>query len=228
MIRGRRPLACHHEAGHAVARWWLGFHSDDVVVLTIDEAQAGVVVVDRKGNSHRCEGHAGGYDIHMPMMRERLTVMPADDPYRDDFTARAARRTEMALVELYAGAYAEARYTRRPALACFLAGGDGDLDAARRIAAEWFETEDDAKAARHRADDIARALMRSPKGWAATRAVAAALLDRGRITGRDVEALCDAAYGGSLEYDRWDTAWPPTPAQIRSGFLPVREARRAA
>lgn len=34
--RGRRPLACHHEAGHALAHWWLGFHVDASAVLILD------------------------------------------------------------------------------------------------------------------------------------------------------------------------------------------------
>ena len=42
--RGRRPLTCHHEAGHAVARWWLGFHLDDATVLSVEEVRAGVTL----------------------------------------------------------------------------------------------------------------------------------------------------------------------------------------
>ena len=101
--RGRRLLTCHHEAGHAVARWWLGFHSDDVVVLTVDELRAGVVVMDRRGNEHHCEGHAGGYDIHMPMARAMVARMAPDDPERPWFIGQATRRAEMEMVTSYAG-----------------------------------------------------------------------------------------------------------------------------
>ncbi len=50
MIRtkGRRRLACYHEAGHALARWWMGFHTENVVVLTVEQVRAGVTVLDRR------------------------------------------------------------------------------------------------------------------------------------------------------------------------------------
>ncbi len=224
--RGRRPLACHHEAGHAVARWWLGFHSDDVAVLTLDEVRAGEMLADRRGREYRCEGLLNGYDISIPLARETLSGRV--EPDRTWFARQVERRTEMALVELYAGFWAEARYRRRSSLICVLGGGSQDLAQAREVAAAWFDTEEACSAAHSRTERIARALARSPKAWAAVQAIAAALFDCGRIDGDEVDALSSAAYGGSLDYDRWAEAWPPTPAQIRAGFLPVREARQAA
>ena len=121
----------------------------------------------------------------------------------------------------------EAAYRRRSSLHCFLAGGTGDHDNARAIAASWHEAEADQRAARDRADRIARVLVRSPKSWTAVQAVAAALLGRGRIDGDEVDALCSAAYGAPFAYDRWAEAWPPSPAQIRGGFLPAERQRAA-
>ncbi len=105
---GRRPLACHHEAGHAVARWWLGFHVDDVAVLSVEEVRAGEMLADRRGREHRCEGLLNGYDISIPLARETLSGRV--EPDRTWFARQAERRTEMALVELYAGFWAKARY----------------------------------------------------------------------------------------------------------------------
>ena len=70
--RGRRPLACHHEAGHAVSRWWLGCHIDDVTVLTAEEVLAGVTLFDRRGHEHRAEGLLNGCDIQIPLARETV------------------------------------------------------------------------------------------------------------------------------------------------------------
>ena len=226
--RGRRPLTCHHEAGHAVARWWLGFHTDDVAVLTVDEVRGGAMLPDRRGREHRCEGLANGYDIHFPHAREQVCGSWDSADHRASFILSAGRRADMALVELYAGGYAEARFLRRSAFACFLSGGGGDVDQAREIAADWFDTQADQQAAHARAETIARAFVRSPKGWAAIKAVAGALLGRGRIDGDEVDALCSAAYGAPFAYDRWAEIWPPTAEQIRSGHLPFRERKEAA
>ena len=53
---------------------------------------------------------------------------------------------------------------RRPVLERFLAGGMGDVSAVDGVAAGWFDGEDVQRAARARADGIARPLVRSPKG----------------------------------------------------------------
>ena len=57
--RGRRPLTCHHEPGHAVARWWVGFHSDDVAVLAVEKVRAGETLPDRKSRPQRCTEPSG-------------------------------------------------------------------------------------------------------------------------------------------------------------------------
>ena len=223
MIRthGRRPLTCHHEAGHAVARWWLGFRTDDVAVLTVDAVLAGETLADRRGRAQRCEGLVNGYDIHIPTAREQMAGLWDSVAHRANFVSQASRRAEMAIVELYAGPYAETRYTKRSALDRFLAGGMGDVNAVREIAAGWFATEDEQK--------VTRAYLgRSPLGWAPLLAFPPPLLGGGRLDGDEVDTLCSATYGAPFAYDRWAECWPPSPAQIHAGFLPAREARQAA
>ena len=100
----------------------------------------------------------------------------------------------MALVELYAGSWAEARYRRRSSFECVLGGGRQDFAQAKEVAEAWFKTEEARTAAHSRAEQIARTLVRSPKGWTAVQAVAGALLDRGRLDGDEVDTLCAAAY----------------------------------
>ena len=139
----------------------------------------------------------------------------------------------MALVEPSAGAQAEARYRRRSSLACILAGGCQDSAQAKGVAAAWFDTEQARSAAHARAETIAGALVRSPTGWVAIRAVASAVLDRGRIDGDEIDGdeidvLCAAAVGQPFRHGAWDGAWPPTSARIRAGVIPERASRQAA
>jgi len=124
----------------------------------------------------------------------------------------------MALMELYAGPFAEARFRKCSALACFLLGGDQDMAQAREIAAAWFDEEVDRRAAHFRADRRAAALVRSRKGWMAISALASAVFRKGEIDGDEVDALCAGVYGGEFRYGGWDKAWPPTLEQIRDGI----------
>ena len=202
--RGRRRLTCHHEAGHAVARWWLGHLSDEAVVLTIDEVRAGITIPGRRGQQQHAEGAVNGYDLVEPGMRGQ----------------ELAFRTEANLVEMLAGPCAEARYRRQSLSWCLFEGGAVDLAEMARLRREGFGDGPEGEQAVARAEGIALSLVRSRKGWAAIQAVAGILLDRGRINGGDVDALCSAAYGTPYAYDRWAGAWSPTLAQIRSGYLP--------
>ena len=83
MIRttGRRPLTCHHEAGHALVRWYFGHRTDRAVVLTVEEVCAGRQVENRRGVMVACEGLVDGYDIStLPrqIVRSRLVGVPQD------------------------------------------------------------------------------------------------------------------------------------------------------
>ena len=210
-IHGRRPLTCHHEAGHAVARWWLGHLSDEAVVLTVAEVRAGVTIPGRRGRQQHAEGAVNGYDLVEPSMQGR----------------ELAFRTEASFVEMLAGPCAEARYRRQSLSLCLFEGGARDLAEMARLRRDGFGDGQEGEQASARAVGIALSLVRSPMGWAAVQAIAAALLDRGRIDGGDVDALCSVAYGTPYAYDRWAEAWPPTPAQVRAGFLPAQEQAAA-
>ncbi len=205
--RGRRPLTCHHEAGHAVARWWLGHLADQAVVLTMDEVRAGVTIPGRRGREQQSEGSVVGYDLVEPHMRGQ----------------ERAFRTEANFVEQLAGSYAEACYRRRSVSLCLFEGGAGDLAELARLRIETFGDDPEGQRAVMRADSISRTLVRSPMGAAAVRVVADTLLARGRINFLQIDALCSAAYGAPFAYDRWSGAWPPTPAQVRDGYLPPAE-----
>ena len=225
-VQGRRRSTCHHEAGHALARWWLGFDTDRAAVLSVEDAKAGVGLEDRRGKMrYGLEGMVCGYPIHMPLARQ---VVDGDTEAgaRAIIARRAPIRIEMSLVMTYAGAFAQAAFTKQSGMWSFVAGGQGDLDDAKTIAAEWFIEEADQDRVHRQGERLAKALVRSPKGSAAIHAMAEVLYQCGDLDGVEIDALCSAAYGEPYVYDRWAEAWPPTPAQIRSGFLPP--ARQAA
>lgn len=222
--RGPRPLACHHEAGHAVARWWLGFRSDDATVLSLEQVRSGAGIEDREGEEHLdAEGMVNGPPIAFVLGRTQLDGL--DGAERDWMERQGVRRVDMALVASAAGVHAEAVYRQRSLLAVFLAGGSADHADAQAIAASWHESVDERHAAVTRADRIARDLMRSYKGLCAVRLVAHALHARGRVEGNEIDALCASAYGTSFAYDRWSKTWPPTAKQIETGFLPIKPER---
>ena len=75
---------------------------------------------------------------------------------------------------------------------------------------------------------MARAFVRSPKGWAAITAVADALFERGRVDGDEIDVFCSEAFSIPFRYGAWDNTWPPTPGQIRSGFIPDRSSTAPA
>lgn len=63
---GRRRLTCHHEAGHALVRWYFGHGTDRAVVLTVEEIRAGKLIEGWRGEPHAAEGSVVGYPIHEP------------------------------------------------------------------------------------------------------------------------------------------------------------------
>ena len=62
-MKGRRSLTCHHEAGHALARWFFGYDTDRAVVQPVEAFLAGRRIRDRRGRLVTCEGMVTGYDI---------------------------------------------------------------------------------------------------------------------------------------------------------------------
>lgn len=226
MPRGRRRLTCHHEAGHALVRWYFGHRTDRAVVLTVEELRAGVTVENHRGIEVACEGIVDGWEIHEPPFG------PRDFGGASEAAAAAERWREIGrdveLMTCAAGMAAEAAYRRVSVLACAIGGGDGDLKFARTILDAWFPSGEGRREAMFLAERRAAALVRSAPGSAAIGAMADALMERGEIDGDEIDTMCRRAYGGrQCEFGGWNALWPPTLAQIRSGFIPEPAARAA-
>ncbi|MGI3902261.1 MAG: hypothetical protein ACRYGP_29950 [Janthinobacterium lividum] len=188
--------------------------------------KAGVGLADSRGRMrYDLEGMVCGYPIHMPLARQ-IVDDDHDARAREIIARTAPIRVEMSLVMTYAGAFAQAVFTKQSGMWSFIDEGQTDLDDAKTITAEWFTEEADQDRAHKQAERVAKALVRSPHGSAAIHAIAEILYQCGNLDGTDIDALCSVTYGEPFVYDRWAEAWPPTPAQIRNGFLPP--ARQAA
>lgn len=229
MIRGkgRRPLTCHHEAGHALARWFFGYGTDRAVVQTFEAFRAGKQVRDRRGRLVTCEGLVTGYDIHgHPWGRLELSNGTPDQQAWLDRDRAIGRDIE--LIYCLAGFYAEAAYTRRSVGGCMLDGGGGDMKGFGAIIDAWKLSEEEKRAVCLTAEARATALVRSPQGSAAIKAMADALMLRGQMSGERIATLCRRAYGGrECAFGAWMDHWPPTLEQIRAGYIPERAERQA-
>ena len=196
MIRttGRRPLTCHHEAGHALVRWYFGHRTDRAIVLTVEQVLAVVQLEYRLGVPVvGCEGMVDAYSIcGYPYGPAGGHIDPVAAP---KILKGWGVGRDIALIECYAGFYAESAYRRCSVIASILAGGSKDMEAAADILGGWELDEDERNAVVLSAQDRAAALVRSKMGSAAIRAVAGALLERGEIDGDEIAALCRAAYG---------------------------------
>lgn len=221
MIRatGRRPLTCHHEAGHALVRWYFGHMTDRAVVLTVEEVRAGLQVENRRGVMVACEGLVDGYDIcGYPHGPAGMILDPATAP---DLLRRWAVERDIGLILCYAGFYAEAAYRRTSVAGSMLDGGGGDMKGAAAILDAWDLSEAERTAVTWAAERRASALVRSRVGAAAIRDIVAVLLEHGEIDGDRIAELCRAAYGGrECAFGAWTDHWPPTLAQIRAGHIP--------
>lgn len=222
MIRtkGRRPLTCHHEAGHALARWYFGHRMDRAVVLSVEEVRAGAQMENRRGVPViGCEGMVDAYSIcGYPYGPAYVTIDPSTGP---EFLRLWEVSRDIALIECYAGFYAESAYRRCSVVGSILAGGDGDMKSAAAILDGWDLSEKERDSVTLSTQDRAAALVRSRMGSAAIRSMAAALLIKGEIDGDEIASLCRAAYGDrECAFGAWSNHWPPTLAQIRSGHIP--------
>lgn len=145
MIRakGRRPLTCHHEAGHALVRWYFGYGTDRAMVQTYEEYRAGKRVRDRRGRLVTCEGLVTGYDIYgQPWGRIEFHGSLEDAAWIDQ-TRTVSREIELTFC--LAGFYAEAAYTRRSVGGCMLDGGTMDMKGVSGILNVWYEDENEAR-----------------------------------------------------------------------------------
>lgn len=217
--KGRRRLTCHHEAGHALVRWYFGYHTDRAIVLTIEQVRAGVQIETRKGGLVLCEGIVEGYDIHGPPWGPMpLGGTPED---QEQLTHLRAVSRDIELMNCAAGIAAEASYRKVSASICALWGGEGDLRTSGQILDAWYVDPLESREAALAAERLAVALVRSRLGAAAISGVADALMGNGEITGDEIASLCRGAYGGrQCAFGAWSAHWPPTLDQLRSGYIP--------
>lgn len=220
--KGRRRLTCHHEAGHALTRWYFGHKTDRALVLTVDEVRAGKVIKNRKGIVVvECEGIVEGYDIHGYPYGPMLTEGSEEEQEYSNYL-RAINR-DIELVNCFAGFIAEAHYRHTSVSACMLAGGIHDMQHAQFLVDAWDLPHEEQREILRLSQARAAALVRSKPGAAAIKAVADGLMERGRLTGKQIALLCRSAYGGrECAFGAWYAHWPAMPKQIRTGFIPER------
>ncbi|NGM33786.1 hypothetical protein G4G93_07535 [Methylobacterium sp. DB0501] len=192
------------------------------MVLTVDEVRAGKVFKNRKGIVVvGCEGIVEGYDIHGYPYGRIPTAGSAEEQDRADYL-RAINR-DMELVNCFAGFIAEAHYRHASVSACMLAGGIQDMKHAQFLVDAWDLPHEEQREILQLSQARATALVQSKPGAAAIKAVADALMQRGRLTGKQIARLCRAAYGGrECAFGAWYAHWPAIPKQIRAGFIPER------
>lgn len=168
-----------------------------------------------------------GYDIcGYPFGRLKVSGGPEEQSECD--RVRSISR-DIELINCLAGFYAEAAYTRRSVGGCMLAGGDGDMKNFSRILDAWDLGEEERRAVCREAEARTAALVRSPQGSTAIKAIADVLMVRGQVSGDRIAALCRKAYGGQeCAYGAWMDHWPSTLDQIRAGHIPERRAKVAA
>lgn len=220
-LSGRRRLTCHHEAGHALVRWYFGHRTDRAVVLTVEDVRGGVQVENRKGGRVACEGVVEGYDIHGYPWGPLTLAGTRED--QDRLAHLRAVDRDIELMNCAAGIAAEAAYRKASAFACALWGGEGDLRTSGQILDAWYADPIESREAALAAERRAVALVRSRPGAAAIRAMADALMEAGEIDGDEIASICREAYDGrECPFGAWAERWPPTLAQIRSGFVPER------
>lgn len=214
-VPARSTASCHHEAGHALTRWFFGHSTFRIVVLSDDDIRAGRWIEDRRGRVLAdAAGFVEGYGIHDPP----FGPSPLADARIDRLRAIAR---DVELVNCYAGVLAEAAYRKRSIDLCFLYGGWDDQETAIEIADAWWPIEAERKANIALAYKRATALVRSRSGGAAIAEIAAALKPTGELTGAATADICRRAYGGrECSFGAWETHWPPTLDQIRAGFVP--------
>ena len=222
----RRRLACHHEAGHALVRWFFGYDTDKAVVLTVEEVRAGQMVENRRGVLVACEGLVDGYDI-IGYPFGPMVISNAEPGEQEAFDRARAIARDIELINCEAGFYAEARYRRVSAGGCMFEGGMEDMKHFRMVLDAWNLPPEYRREVSDLAEARASALVRSPMGAAAIRALADRLMEEGEVEGDEIAAVFRQAYGDrQCPYGAWDAHWPPTLAQIRAGFIPEPLPRR--
>ena len=215
-----RPLACYHEAGHCLARWYFGRHFDRAVVLSPAQLHQGVEVVNRRAQVvENAEGFLDGYEVLSPLFPPSvLDTMGGDPATVASLRVQTWSAVAVQLVESHAGVAAEARYTKRGITAAFFMGGSGDWATIRQVLDTWFPDEAAKTQAALLAERRATALVRSKAGWQAVTAIAHELMAHGEITWEAASPICETAYGREWRFLNWNVeGWLPSPEAIRRG-----------
>ena len=217
-------MACYHEAGHCLARWYFGRQFDRAVVLTRDEVRQGVTIENRRGVPvANIEGFMDGYEVLSSFMSPDLLARTGGDPAEvAHLQAQTWGAVEVELTELYAGPAAEARQRRMSLIAVAITGGQGDYAKSTRTLDIWHPSRETRAAAALLAEQRAPALVRSIAGWTAITAMARHLQENGELSWEEGNAFCEKAYGWSWNFR--GHAIPndlPTAAEIRRGLEPA-------
>lgn len=220
---GRRPMACYHEAGHCLARWYFGRQFDRAVVLTRDEVRRGVTLESRRGLPvSNVEGFMDGYDVLNSSWSPDLLRATTGDPATvANLHAQTWAAVEVELTELFTGSAAEARQRRMSPVIVALTGIDGDYARSRKTLDVWHPHSATRAAAARLAEQRATALVWSTAGWAAITTMAQRLQAHGELSWEEGDALCKKAYGWSWTFR--GNATPdnlPTAVAIRRGLEP--------
>lgn len=221
-VRGarRRPKTAYHEAGHCLARLWMGHRFHAAIVRKPVEAAAGPIL-DRRNRLVDCEGFVDAYDIVSPFLSPKLLEETRFGVgiSREEYVAGCILSAEMEIIDCVSGIAAEVRFSRQSWFSAVLDGGTSDWEKATSVAAIWFP--DAAGAAVEAACDRARALVRAPASWRAIELMAARLLACGRMDQGDAELDFTAAFGRKPPgRNDWTAYWPPPPDAFASAQMP--------
>jgi hypothetical protein len=219
--KGRRRLTCYHEAGHILARWYLGHLTESLNVLTALQVRSGGCPINRRGRTSECEGHCRDYETGPQKLETPETLQQSFEGAVEratDCRCLTVQGVAMAMVDCLVGLFAEARIRHCSAGKALVTGGTQDYANFRHLRDTSFA--EDALAGKLAWDQTA-ALIRSGHGWRAIEAIAAPLYKTGELDDRRCAELCAEAYGVSEHPGSGAVmeAWPIAPATIRAGWL---------
>ena len=204
---------CVHEAGHAVAHWYVGVPFREVRIGPEDGQAHGLAW------PLMAAGVVTGFEP-VPPRRDWLALAEAGDATA---LARGRMATEMEVLCAYAGAFAQARYptswvcrtagARRrrrtrldPGVILFGGGGEGDLARIAADAADWPEGVGMAARARR----LAQAFVRGRKAWGAITAVARRLRQQRVLAWSEAASIAGEHFRRpGPARDDWVGHWPP-------------------
>ena len=225
---------CIHEAGHAVAHWYVGVPFDEIRVCSRREPPLDPGDAPIPGAA----GVVSGFDL-VPPRRDWLARAAAGDA---EALARGRAATEMEMFCAYAGPFAHARHTERYILRrageqpvrrywrldadTILhggGGGQGDWSLIQTDIADW--PEGIAMAARVRR--LVRAFVQGGTAWAAIRELSRTVSHELRLSWSDVDTIVGRHFGRlSPGPTDWLPHWPPLAMAVRAGDLPPRPGEK--